>query len=332
MAKIKGVEIDDSVIGREIRITSVLGNHLEIGVHKVTHNWGGYARIECLGGHGVGWQLNGDLCNDGCHWEWVEKEPSPLIGRKVNIFDADSHPVVKEGEYAVVDVAHSGLPIIHVSWSINGRWTLSDNDPNYEWEWLDALNWDASAPYSERTVVAKVTSEGIEVVSDVASREPPVTSRILQWATDRNFWKGSTPKDQVLKLVQEFGEYCTSLDEGRCVKDDIGDMFVVLTILCEQLGTTVEGALAEYLLNAGGSGYGYEQDTLMLGSQVGDLSDVICKGKDAKSAIGDLITSLLHLAIENGYSLYDAAEHSYKEIKDRKGEMRDGVFIKEEDL
>jgi NTP pyrophosphatase (non-canonical NTP hydrolase) len=197
---------------------------------------------------------------------------------------------------------------------------------------LDALNWDASAPYSERTVVAKVTSEGIEVVSDVASREPPVTSRILQWATDRNFWKGSTPKDQVLKLVQEFGEYCESLDKDKCVKDDIGDMFVVLTVLCEQLGTTVEGALAEYLLNAGGSGYGYEQDTLMLGSQVGDLSDVICKGKDAKSAIGDLITSLLHLATDNDYSLYDAAEHSYKEIKDRKGEMRDGVFIKEGDL
>jgi NTP pyrophosphatase (non-canonical NTP hydrolase) len=241
MAKIKGVEIDDSVIGREIRITSTEFNKPETGVYTVVYWSGERLTISCPWGHhsNGNWFLTDRLSSDGCHWEWVEEE---------------------------------------------------------------------------------------------LSAESPVTSRILQWATDRNFWKGSTPKDQVLKLVQEFGEYCESLDEGRCVKDDIGDMFVVLTILCEQLGTTVEEAITKYLLNFDGSWYKSEQDTLVLGSQVGELSDVICKGKDAKFAIGNLFTSLLYLAIENGYSLYDAAEHSYKEIKDRKGEMRDGVFIKEEDL
>jgi len=88
------------------------------------------------------------------------------------------------------------------------------------------------------------------------------------WHHDRNLINGSTDKDQFLKLVQEAGE----------------------------------------------------------------LSDNICKGNDIRDDIGDMIVVLINIAIRNGYSLRDCMAVAWDDIKDRKGEMRGGVFIKEADL
>lgn len=92
--------------------------------------------------------------------------------------------------------------------------------------------------------------------------------QVLRWADDRNLIKGSAPKDQFHKLVQEAAELSDSICKGKCAKDDIGDCFVVLVIMCEQLGLDIEECLAK----------------------------------------------------------------AWNDIKDRKGVMRDGVFIKEADL
>lgn len=92
--------------------------------------------------------------------------------------------------------------------------------------------------------------------------------KALRWAYDRNLIKGSTPKDQFHKLVQEAAELSDSICKGKCAKDDIGDCFVVLVIICEQLGLDIEECFAK----------------------------------------------------------------AWNDIKDRKGEMVDGVFVKESDL
>lgn len=78
------------------------------------------------------------------------------------------------------------------------------------------------------------------------------------------------PNKQVLKLGEEFGELCQGMAKGKPdqVKDSIGDMYVVLTILTLQLGMCID----------------------------------------------------------------DCVELAYEEIKDRKGKMVNGVFVKESDL
>ncbi len=93
-------------------------------------------------------------------------------------------------------------------------------------------------------------------------------NKIIKWACDRNLILGSTPKDQCLKLIQEVGELSDNLCKGRSPVDDIGDCLVVLTIIAEQSGLTIEECLA----------------------------------------------------------------HAYNDIKDRKGRMINGVFVKESDL
>lgn len=89
---------------------------------------------------------------------------------------------------------------------------------------------------------------------------------VEQWAQERNLIKGSTPKDQFHKLIQECAELSESLCKLKDPKDDIGDIMVVLLIICKQL----------------------EIDLL------------------------------------------DCLAYAYDEIKDRKGKMVDGVFVKEE--
>jgi NTP pyrophosphatase (non-canonical NTP hydrolase) len=95
-----------------------------------------------------------------------------------------------------------------------------------------------------------------------------LVKKITQWHHDRNLINGSTDKDQYMKLIQEAGE----------------------------------------------------------------LSDHICKGKSIKDDIGDMMVVLINIAERNGLTLTECLEEAYNDIKDRKGRMIDGVFVKEADL
>ena len=94
-----------------------------------------------------------------------------------------------------------------------------------------------------------------------------MVSRIRTWHRDRNLIEGSTDKDQFCKLIQECGE----------------------------------------------------------------LSDNMCKGKDMKDDIGDIMVVLINIMERNDYSMMDCLEQAWVDIKDRKGKMIDGIFVKESD-
>jgi hypothetical protein len=51
---------------------------------------------------------------------------------------------------------------------------------------------------------------------------------ILGWHHARNLIDGSTDQAQFVKLMEEAGELAGNIARGRCIKDDIGDMIVVL--------------------------------------------------------------------------------------------------------
>lgn len=97
---------------------------------------------------------------------------------------------------------------------------------------------------------------------------PETISKVTQWFEDRNLIEGSTNKDQFHKLVQECAELSDNLCKGKDIRDDIGDVFVVLIGIAERAGLTIDECL----------------------------------------------------------------QVAYNDIKDRKGKMIDGVFVKEEDL
>lgn len=72
-----------------------------------------------------------------------------------------------------------------------------------------------------------------------------LTMKIEKWARERNLHQAD-PDKQTLKLGEEFGELCEGLAKGRKeqVKDSIGDMYVVLTILAMQMNLNIEECIA----------------------------------------------------------------------------------------
>ena len=92
------------------------------------------------------------------------------------------------------------------------------------------------------------------------------TNDIKQWHRDRNLIDGATDKDQLAKLIQEMGELSDNICKGNDIRDDIGDMLVVMINIMERNNITMEECLAV----------------------------------------------------------------AYMDIKDRKGKMIDGIFVKEE--
>jgi NTP pyrophosphatase (non-canonical NTP hydrolase) len=69
-----------------------------------------------------------------------------------------------------------------------------------------------------------------------------------------------------------------------------------------------------------------------LAEEMGELSSNICKGKDIRDDLGDMMVVLINMAERNGISLTECLQVAYDDIKDRKGKMIDGVFVKEADL
>lgn len=66
--------------------------------------------------------------------------------------------------------------------------------------------------------------------------------------------------------------------------------------------------------------------------EVGELSESICKGLCVADDIGDIISVLINIAERNGLTIQECLAHAWEDVKNRKGQMRDGIFIKEEDL
>jgi len=70
---------------------------------------------------------------------------------------------------------------------------------------------------------------------------------------------------------------------------------------------------------------------LKLMQECGELSDNICKSNnfDIADDIGDIMVVLINIAERNGLSLEQCLSVAYNDIKDRKGIMVDGIFVKE---
>mgnify|MGYP000138184289 CR=1 FL=1 len=65
--------------------------------------------------------------------------------------------------------------------------------------------------------------------------------------------------------------------------------------------------------------------------EAGELSDNICKGKDIRDDIGDMMVVLINIAERNNLTVGQCLQTAWDDIKDRKGTMVDGVFVKEGD-
>lgn len=135
-----------------------------------------------------------------------------------------------------------------------------------EFAWIQGHGVRPVCKLAEDTPVDVPDEKPIE---QTEAEKEDITELIKKWAIDRNVVSGDV-KSQMVKLLEEAGELATGInkDKRELIIDSIGDVYVVLVILCMQLGL--------------------------------DINDCI--------------------------------KAAYEEIKDRRGELVNGLFVKEEDL
>lgn len=151
--------------------------------------------------------------------------------------------------------------------------------------------------------------------------------QVEQWSVERGL-NTADPNKQRLKLWEEFGELNASIarDDREGAIDAIGDMLVVMIIYKQQLG---------YGSNELFYPKQYNVDFL---SRLDDTSliDYIGHGiYDSRSYIeglGMIVENLTVLAYRLSTNLEECLAAAYDEIKDRRGKMINGVFVKESDL
>ena len=77
-----------------------------------------------------------------------------------------------------------------------------------------------------------------------------------------------------------------------------------------------------------------EKQMLKLVEEIGELAEGLAKGNldEVIDSIGDSYVVLTILAMQLDLNIEDCIDAAYDEIKDRKGAMKNGVFVKEADL
>ena len=70
---------------------------------------------------------------------------------------------------------------------------------------------------------------------------------------------------------------------------------------------------------------------LKLIQEAGELSDSLCKSKDFRDDVGDIMVVLINILVRNNLTMDECLKVAYEDIKERKGKMVDGVFVKEGD-
>ena len=73
-----------------------------------------------------------------------------------------------------------------------------------------------------------------------------------------------------------------------------------------------------------------KSQVMKLLQELGELSDSVCKGEDVMDDIGDMLVVMINICERNGVEMEDCLGVAYDDIKDRKGKMVDGVFVKDD--
>ena len=135
---------------------------------------------------------------------------------------------------------------------------------------------------------------------------------ILNWAKEKDLLKSENAPKQRLKLLEEVGETAAAIlkNETDEIKDGIGDIFVVLVILAEQLNE-------EILFDMTRASKDDHQDFVFLFDNILNSKRIYF----SISYLNDICTKL-------NLDLTECANIAWNEIKDRKGNTINGTFIK----
>lgn len=166
--------------------------------------------------------------------------------------------------------------------------------------------------------------KNIEIVR--VSRMDELNNKILQWAKDRELDKEGTVKAQAIKTVEELSELVKAVckDDREEIIDAIGDVHVTL-VIGNMLDTDTE-MLSLSCIGSDEDEYTKEQ----LLEQLLECSRHVLFFKYIRELIALTIKALYNVCKYYQFDYADCVESAYNVIKNRKGKVVDGQYIKEE--
>lgn len=172
-----------------------------------------------------------------------------------------------------------------------------------------------------------------------------LSGKVIEWAEARNIIKGATPVSQFAKLISEFGEFGRNArkfadadgsynfakrDEiAAILKDDIGDQIVVMTIIAAQIGACV----VQSVEHVEDSIHAPDAVALAMIGVYGAMADNVLKMQIGlfEEKVELAFRKLARVAHWLGTTLDECLAAAYDDIKDRKGVMYNGTFVKSTD-
>lgn len=166
--------------------------------------------------------------------------------------------------------------------------------------------------------------KNLEIVR--ASRMDELNRKILQWAKDRELDKKGTVQAQTIKTVEELSELVKAVckDDREEIIDAIGDVHVTL-VIGNMLDTNTE---MDALSCIGSDEDEYTKEQLL--EQLLECSRHVLFFKYIRELIALTIKTLYNVCKYYQFDYADCVESAYNVIKNRKGKVVDGQYIKEE--
>ena len=155
-----------------------------------------------------------------------------------------------------------------------------------------------------------------------------LNEKIIAWHHARNLIHGSSDKQQFKKLLEELMEMHDSIVLGDSPIDDIGDMYVVLCNLAERNGLTMKDCAESsqfYILEERDFNASFDS----IQADVMRLRESIVLNTSLKSDIGDVAIELTRFATVHNLNFEECVAHAWNDIKDRTGQMVDGIYVKD---
>lgn len=154
--------------------------------------------------------------------------------------------------------------------------------------------------------------------------------KVQQWFIDRNLHEAN-PVKQFLKLMEELGELFEGIakDKPELIFDALGDIQVVMIGFEQQIKNSAQISANQQ-----------ELELLLMVSSLGNIAQKlyshVCHNETQtpliKSDLMFLDSVISTISLYNETTAEKCLDEAYEVIKDRKGKMIDGVFVKEEDL
>nr|DAX58757.1 MAG TPA: NTP-PPase-like protein [Caudoviricetes sp.] len=161
---------------------------------------------------------------------------------------------------------------------------------------------------------------------------------IQEWAKERKIYEELTPFDELLKTHEEVGELIKACydNDKPAIKDAIGDVLVTLINYCYMVEEDVNHIIKHALTTTPDTKSPPVRLAIFSEMVLADLLRYECKQGFKLSHISPysntlyIIKNLISIALLKSTTLEESLNIAYNEIKNRKGKMINGKFVKDE--